>query len=153
MLISLWLKYNAGHRGFKLQFTSDEPTICAGKLNGDSGTIESPKNASTYYCEYQRDAIGRSFLGEGTTTGTMGIYISETQPTSSLYCILISPIQVQYLPSTRNRVFTKPCNVTQYPPIASPFTELKIIAKKGGYHSEVVSPTVSSYTERYIDYD
>lgn len=143
MLISLWLKYNAGHRGFKLRFSSDEPTICVGNLNSDEGTIESPKNASTYFCEYQRDP-NRPFISDASNVGTIGIHITESANPSTMYCALLSPIHVQYLPYTRVRIFTKQCNITnEYPAIASPFPEVKISAKKGGYHSDVAPFTIN----------
>lgn len=143
MLISLWLKYNAGHRGFRLRFSSDEPSICTGNLNSDEGTIESPKNSSSYYCEYQREQ-SKPFIRDTSNVGTMGIYITETATTTPVFCAILSPIHVQYLPSTRNRIFTKQCNVTnEFPAIASPFPEVKIGAKKGGYHSEVAPYTIN----------
>ncbi len=143
MLISLWLKYNAGHRGFRLRYSSDEPTICMGNLNSEEGIIESPRNISTYFCEYQRDP-SIPLLREGSDVGTMGIYITESALVSLTYCHLISPIHVQYLPFTRIRIFTKQCNTTnEFPPVASPFSEVKIGTKKGGYHSEVAPYTIS----------
>lgn len=143
MLITLWLRHNAGHRGFRLSFSSDEPTICAGDLNSNEGTIESPKNSSSYYCEYQRDQ-SRPFIRGETNVGTMGIYITESATTTVSYCPILSPINVQYLPFTRNRIFRKVCNMTsEFPPVASPFTEVKIGAKKGGYHAEVGPYTIN----------
>lgn len=139
MMISLWLRSNDGHRGFKLEFTSDEPTICVGDLNGDEGTIQSPRNISTYYCEYQRDP-SLPFIrdSEDRNVGTIGIYITEIVPTSPLVCIILSPIHVQYLPLTRQRIFTRQCNSThELPMIASPFREVKVGTKKGGYYADV----------------
>ncbi|KAG4066297.1 hypothetical protein HA402_000521 [Bradysia odoriphaga] len=142
LLISLWLRNNAGHRGFRLKYSSDEPTICIGNLNSNEGTIESPKNVSSYYCEYQRDQ-NVPFVRSESNVGTMGIYITELAIASS-FCPVLSPIVVQYQPFTRNRMFTKNCNGTnQFPPVASPFAEVKISAKKGGYHGEVSPYTIN----------
>ncbi|KAJ6633725.1 Cubilin like, partial [Pseudolycoriella hygida] len=143
MLISLWIKNNAGHRGFKLEFSSDEPSICSGNFNSDEGTIESPKNVSTYYCEYGRDPSA-PLVAEETNAGTLAIYIAESSVISSSVCLVISPIIVEYLPSQRQRVFTQKCNASsEFPPIASPFQQTKVITKKGGYYSQVSPYTIS----------
>lgn len=142
MLLSLWLRSNTGHRGFRLRYTSDELTICIGDLNLAEGTIESPKNVSSYFCEYQRDQTAPFIRGE-SNVGTMGIYITEAA-FQSTFCTNLSPITVQYLPLTRSRTFTRNCNGTnEFPPVASPFTEVKVIAKKGGYHGEVAPYTIN----------
>lgn len=143
MLVSLWLKYNAGHRGFKIRFSSDETTVCTGNLNSDEGTIASPQNVSSYYCEYQRDP-SKPFIRDASNVGTMGIYITEEASPTTMMCGVISPVHIQYLPLTRNRVFKKVCNTTNvFPPVASPFTEVKIGARKGGFHQDVAPFTLN----------
>lgn len=143
MLVSLWLKYNAGHRGFKLKFSSDEPTICEGNLNSDEGVIESPKNISTYFCEYQRSP-SIPFYRNVSNVGTMGLYITETTVPAAQFCSILSPITITYVPYTRSRMLTLKCNVTSsYPAVATPFPEVKVGAKKGGYHADVAAFAVN----------
>ncbi|XP_052870861.1 cubilin homolog [Anopheles cruzii] len=54
MLIQYLSKVSTGRRGFKLRFSSDEPTLCDGDLNTPEGTIETPVNVSTMVCAYRR---------------------------------------------------------------------------------------------------
>lgn len=55
MVIHSIMRANVGHRGFKLKFTSDEPTICEGNFDDTEGSFHNPKNVSTYYCEFIRN--------------------------------------------------------------------------------------------------
>ncbi|XP_050095897.1 LOW QUALITY PROTEIN: cubilin homolog [Anopheles aquasalis] len=47
-----------GRGTFKVRFSSAEPTLCVGNLNGWEGTIETPSNASTLACTYRRTDRG-----------------------------------------------------------------------------------------------
>ncbi|KAJ6642436.1 Cubilin like [Pseudolycoriella hygida] len=145
MLIGLSIINNAGHRGFKLQFSSDEPSKCEGNFNNDEGTIETPKNLSTYYCEYRRDP-SVPLVAEETNAGTLAFYITESSVTWSSTCTSIypPPIIVEYLPYMRQPFYTQKCNASsEYHSIASPFQQTKVIANKGSYLQ------VSRYTISY----
>ncbi|KAJ6643392.1 Cubilin like [Pseudolycoriella hygida] len=145
MCISLMYRSLAGHRGLKLKFSSNEPTVCAGNFDFDEGIIETPKNVSTYYCEYERDH-GKPLRTEENNVGTLAIYITESPTISASLCYHGLPIEVQYLPGIwqSRRVFFKECNVSsEFPPIASPFQQTKVITKKGGYYSQAAPYTIN----------
>ncbi|XP_017783006.1 PREDICTED: cubilin-like [Nicrophorus vespilloides] len=54
MKVFFWSGQPSNHRGFKARFSSDEPTICLGDLNQDSGVIRTP-NISVHTCTWDRE--------------------------------------------------------------------------------------------------
>uniref|UniRef100_A0A182M8Q1 Cubilin n=1 Tax=Anopheles culicifacies TaxID=139723 RepID=A0A182M8Q1_9DIPT len=54
MLIQYLSKVTNGRRGFRLRYSSDEPSICDGNLNGWQGSITTPVNVTTIVCSYKR---------------------------------------------------------------------------------------------------
>uniref|UniRef100_A0A182RN21 Cubilin n=1 Tax=Anopheles funestus TaxID=62324 RepID=A0A182RN21_ANOFN len=54
LLIQYLSRVANGRRGFRLRYSSDEPTLCDGNLNGWQGSITSPVNVSTIVCSYMR---------------------------------------------------------------------------------------------------
>ncbi|XP_044726579.1 cubilin-like [Chrysoperla carnea] len=60
VFVYYWSFTKDPHRGFQAKWTSNEPTICVGSLNGNSGTIYEPSHHNrlytrfkVYYCEWQ----------------------------------------------------------------------------------------------------
>lgn len=76
MIISSFLQLNSAYRGFKLRFTSDEPTICIGNLNENEGVFETPENQTIFVCSYQRDTQ--------SAIGTLSIQIVQEPKFSTL---------------------------------------------------------------------
>lgn len=73
MLINMWSRSNVGHRGFRLNYTSYEPTSCGGSLDSEvSGTLSAPVNSTSYACLYQRNASRAFFDGAAGGNGTVG---------------------------------------------------------------------------------
>ncbi|KAF4532443.1 hypothetical protein B566_EDAN014448 [Ephemera danica] len=55
MLIEYLSWYNNGHRGFKVKYSSDDPSVCDGELNGDYGILQFPDSTlSSISCEWER---------------------------------------------------------------------------------------------------
>lgn len=79
MLIRMSFFSNINHRGFKFNFSSDEPTICTGNLNDNFGTIYSPSNISSYYCEYIRTV---PLIENKIGFGTLAIKLKEILPSN-----------------------------------------------------------------------
>lgn len=69
------------HRGFKLRFTTDFPTLCGGALAAGEGNLTSPNSTTntpntttTIFCQWQTGSDeGHSFVstGNGTTIITI----------------------------------------------------------------------------------
>ncbi|XP_071057045.1 cubilin homolog [Onthophagus taurus] len=55
MGINFWTAHVSSHRGFKLQYSSDEPTLCVGDFSKEYGTIYTPKNVTLFRCSWSRD--------------------------------------------------------------------------------------------------
>lgn len=103
MLINMWIRSNTGHRGFKLNFTSNEPTICVGDFNDNEGSIQTPVN-ETFSCHYKRENNRPFFLDTaGKAYGTLALKISTME--NSIPLIVCTPginlpIKISYLDST-----------------------------------------------------
>lgn len=107
LLINMWMRSNTGHRGFKLNFTSLEPTICVGDLNELQGTIQTPVNES-FACHYQRTVDRPFFVGpSGSGFGTLAlrIIVVEKNPSGPISCTpgINFPIKI----TNRDSVFVK----------------------------------------------
>lgn len=118
---------NVGHRGFKMRFSSYEPTICEGNLNGNNGTIQSPANASNFYCEFIRSSR-RPFYESNPNQGTLAIKIIE-EPTNRTTCLSSMPtgILVTFLNNEKRLFYTK-CPA-KYDTIASPYINTKLAVR------------------------
>lgn len=114
---------NVGHRGFKVRFTSNEATICEGNLNGNSGNIQAPSNASQYYCEFVRDNH-QPFFESNRTLGTLAIKIIEEPRNTTCIPNLPTGISVTFLNNEKRTFFTK-CPST-FDNIASPYLDTKL---------------------------
>lgn len=136
MLISMWMFTNIGHRGFKFNFTSEEPTICVGSLNGDSGTFLSPFNVSSFHCEYIRT---QPLVSDASTIGTLAIRLTEiSQPSvanETALCMVGIPsgAVINFEPNSKSKYFYRNCKDGQkkYELIASPFSSTKLTIKQG----------------------
>uniref|UniRef100_A0A182SCN5 CUB domain-containing protein n=1 Tax=Anopheles maculatus TaxID=74869 RepID=A0A182SCN5_9DIPT len=54
MLIQYASRVPIGKLGFRLRYSSDEPSICDGNLDGWQGSITTPSNETTIVCTYKR---------------------------------------------------------------------------------------------------
>lgn len=132
---------NVGRRGFKLRFTSDEPTLCEGNLNENEGTFQTPVNATRFYCEFIRSSHA-PFFESAPNTGTLSIKIIE----ESLYSN--RSICTPNLPTGISAVFItgmsagsnneKRTLYTKCPPkydnIASPYPSTKLSLRSTLFH-------------------
>lgn len=129
MRISAWIRRsNVGYRGFKLRFSSNEPTICIGDLNELSGIINSPENVTRFYCEYIRSSH-EQFIANQSNVGTIGIKVIEQSIFSgSTQCRSSLPTGITIAFNNDRRTLYTKCTA-KYENIASPFSNTKIILK------------------------
>ncbi|KRT80556.1 CUB domain-containing protein, partial [Oryctes borbonicus] len=65
MSVFFWAIHSSNHRGFKLRYTSDQPSICIADFSSPSGVIYSPQNCTYYHCIWKRvdgDASSRTLV-------------------------------------------------------------------------------------------
>ncbi|CRL00998.1 CLUMA_CG014207, isoform A [Clunio marinus] len=77
LMISYRVRTPSGNRGFKLEFSSDEKTICEGDLNQSEGEIFSlaPLNLTSYNCLYSRDPT--PIYSNSLNKGTLAYYFKD----------------------------------------------------------------------------
>lgn len=136
MSIRSAIRTNVGHRGFKLQFSSDEVTNCNGNLDGTEGILSGPANTSTYYCEYRRG--GKPFFESDENQGTIAFKLNET-PVNQSACTasMNTGINIVFQPYLARVMYTK-CP-RKYDNIASPYTSTKVSLLKTAASSFQIS--------------
>lgn len=127
MLIHLATRSNFGHRGFKLRFSSNEPTLCAGDMDKNDGEFETPKNLTTFSCEYGR-SNGLPLVANNTNdaTGTLSVKITDQivyNNDNQCYVNLPLGIMINYQ-ERENRYLYNRCKPLDN--IASPYSNTKI---------------------------
>lgn len=128
MLINMWMRSNAGHRGFKLNFTSLEPTICVGDFNELQGSIQTPINDS-FACHYQREGARPFFVGpSGAGFGTMALRIVVVELSRALLTCtpgINFPIRIINRETTfvKRKCLNGTENIFEY---ATPFTNTQV---------------------------
>ncbi|KAL9700067.1 hypothetical protein quinque_003508 [Culex quinquefasciatus] len=132
MMINFWSRIASGNRGFKLHFSSEEPTICVGNLEGDQGIIATPINQTSYTCEYKRTTAVNGTLAMYFRDMSAGTYRSAcTMNTRGIF--------VRRSGSFGHNAFLKKyCgNATATDVIRSPFSDVSILARQGLFLGEV----------------
>uniref|UniRef100_A0A7G3AGB7 Cubilin n=1 Tax=Lutzomyia longipalpis TaxID=7200 RepID=A0A7G3AGB7_LUTLO len=135
MLINMWVRVPSNHRGFKLQFSSNEPTVCLGNLNNVEGTIDPPQNLTTFYCEYTRD-VG-AFYPEELGTGTLAIRVKDAYIGRAPNCRLASTrIAVFWLGGADldSQYLQYICRNVSDITVRSPFPDTKLEVRQGLYY-------------------
>lgn len=121
---------NAGYRGFKFRFTSNEPSICTGNLNGVQGWINSPENLTKYYCEFVR-SDHTPLIQSQPNVGTLAVKVFEelinTNGTRQCTPNLPTGIFFTYPNNDRKPIYTK-CP-PKYENMLTPFSNAKIILR------------------------
>lgn len=79
MMVALWIRMSSSNKGFKLKFSSDEETICAGDLNQNEGTIVPPItiNNTVFTCDYIRSLD--PLQTDSLMKGTIAFYFKDLQ--------------------------------------------------------------------------
>lgn len=139
MVIHAILRSNVAHRGFKLRFTSDEPTICEGNFDDDEGSFQNPRNISSYYCEYMRTSH-RPFFDEQPNRGTLSIKIIDETVYNSTACItgILTGIAATFFGRERRIIYSK-CP-RKYENIATPFASTKLAVRASPLQSQYRFP-------------
>lgn len=105
MLINMWSRSNVGHRGFRLNFTSNERSACGGDLNDPvAGQLTSPINHTSSACRYQRNATQPFFdvaevsASPGVTSvGTLALDIRTVEAMRTTCSVgLVLPLKVMH---------------------------------------------------------
>ncbi|XP_055528454.1 cubilin homolog [Wyeomyia smithii] len=141
MMINFWSRVPSANRGFKMHFSSDEPWICVGNLNGNEGIIATPINQTSYMCEYKRTS-GTFIVESGRNIGTMALRFSDIKAgqyrgTCSLNTRGIF-IKRQAAVGASFAFLKKYCgNGTDSDLVRSPFPDISIIARQGIFMGEV----------------
>uniref|UniRef100_A0A182FIN3 CUB domain-containing protein n=1 Tax=Anopheles albimanus TaxID=7167 RepID=A0A182FIN3_ANOAL len=77
------LRHDSDRTAFKVRFSSNETTLCAGDLNGLAGTFETPANGSTLVCSYRRTDRTLALPGHSPNGGTLALTFRELEASRS----------------------------------------------------------------------
>lgn len=143
MMVNFFSRISSSNRGFKLHFSSDEPSMCVGNLDGDEGTIATPINQTSYMCEYRRSTGVFSVGQSGRKAGTMALYFSDMK--AGLYMNACSRhtrgifiMRNSVVGSDRSGILRKYCgNGTSSDLVRSPFPDIYILVRQGVFLGEV----------------
>lgn len=133
MTIYSLIHSNIGHRGFKLRFTSDEPTICEGNMDESNGIIQTPENVTAFYCEFGRNSH-QPLIRSQPDRGTLSIKFAQQRVTTNRTdCMnaIYTGVLFIYTGQERKAILSK-CP-PKYENIASPFPSTKIIMKNSPF--------------------
>ncbi|GAB0086814.1 Cubilin [Sergentomyia squamirostris] len=138
MLINMWVRVPSSHRGFKLRFSSDEATVCEGDINMAEGEVTSPKNLTTYYCDYIRD--GGHFYPETPNVGTLAFRVRDSYIGRSVTCRLAST-RLAFIwlsgPEGDGTYLQHLCGNISDVTVRTPFPDVKVEARQGLYYGPI----------------
>ncbi|XP_029722333.2 cubilin homolog isoform X1 [Aedes albopictus] len=142
MMINFWSRISSDNKGFKIHFSSDEPSMCVGNLDGDEGMIATPINQTSFMCEYRRSSGVFSVGPAGRKTGTMALYFSEMKAGMYNNACALSTRGIFILRGAivggQPGVLKKYCgNATNSDLIRSPFPDMYILARQGLFLGDV----------------
>lgn len=133
MFITLFLSENVGHRGLKLNFSSNEASPCTGDFNGGEGSFSTPTNITSFYCEYTR-SDAKPYVINDPGRGTLGIKVSDLSEyqrgceSNDFHSLGLTVI---YYIDLYERMLFRVCNqnrTDQY--VATPFADTKLVTKQ-----------------------
>lgn len=126
MLISSIVSGNTGHRGFKIRFSSDEPSPCVGNFDEDENQFETPSTNESYACEYIR-TDNKPFGENGT--GSLAIKMEVTPSDTRLLCIpdIAGGVEIIYKKHLR-RIILSRCP-PKYDVIITPYSSTRMIIR------------------------
>lgn len=79
MAVFFWSLFPSNHRGFKLKYSSEEPSVCLADFSLSHGFIYAPANVTYYYCSWKRTESNYT-----ATTLALKISIYSQDKTSSV---------------------------------------------------------------------
>lgn len=129
MTIQSFIRSKMGHRGFKLRFSSDEPTICEGNMDEPFGIIQTPENVTTFYCEFGRTSY-QPLIPSQPDRGTLSVKFAQQRVISNRTDCqnhIYTGVTFVYKDRERKPIISK-CP-PKYENIASPFPMTKIIMR------------------------
>lgn len=132
MAIQSIIRSNVGHRGFKLRYSSDEPTICEGNFDDTTGMFQTPENTTSFYCEIVRNSH-EPFIASRPDRATLSIKMTQRAVlTNRTTCFPNGFIGVSVFYDQDRRVLHSTCP-PKYSNIASPFLNTRIGLKSSQY--------------------
>lgn len=135
MAVTSIMTFSFGHRGFKLRFNSDEPTICIGNLNENQGVFETPANKTKFSCEFERESH-KPFIESDPMAGTLSIQVLQ-EPWFSTFtqCIadLSTGIGALFYPSEDEVKYQTKCP-PKYKSIVTPNPKFKLLVSNNAYY-------------------
>ncbi|XP_053662149.1 cubilin homolog [Anopheles marshallii] len=136
MMLQYLSRKSSGSRGFRLRYSSDEPTICDGNLDGWQGSITSPANVSTIVCSYKRTqpSLSRDPSSE-PNVGTLAMNFREVYsgPVDRLCVSIVRTATVAGGPNTIQKLCTNATNVM----VLSPFPDTTINIVQSPFFSKL----------------
>lgn len=140
-LISLWVRVTSNNRGFKLRFSSDEPTVCEGDLNRDEGYVYQPsgRNLTSFSCTYIRDNLPIM----PSNTGTIAYYftklsVGDTSTGSCAYSSAYVKVIRESGVDDEEKVLAHICgNDTKEMTVLSPWQDIKIETRRSSLAGDV----------------
>ncbi|XP_055632024.1 cubilin homolog [Toxorhynchites rutilus septentrionalis] len=136
MVINFWSDVSSGNRGFKLRFSSDEPSICVGNLGGSEGIIATPINQKSYLCEYSRTTA--SFFDTSKRIGTLAMHFSDMKAGPYLSPCTLNTSGILVKRGNSPTYLKKYCgNGTEADVVRSPFPDVSILALQNVFLGEV----------------
>lgn len=140
-MISMWIRSTSNNRGFKLRFSSDEPTVCEGDLNQAEGYIYQPsaKNLTSFSCTYIRDNLPII----SSTIGTIGYYftklaVGDVYVPGCAYSSAYVKVMRESGVEDEEKLLAHICgNETKELTVLSPWSDIKIEAKQSDIAGDV----------------
>ncbi|RZF39688.1 hypothetical protein LSTR_LSTR013176 [Laodelphax striatellus] len=75
MVVNYAVNRRTVHRGFKAEFSSENPAMCGGEITSSSGVLKSPDslNSSSFYCEWEMVKSNANSTMLFSITGNIGV--------------------------------------------------------------------------------
>ncbi|XP_060536860.1 cubilin [Cylas formicarius] len=120
--IIFWSQYPSTHRGFKITYSSNEPTICTGDFNQTNGIITHPNYTKEYVCQWVHDNFNPNETLAMTVTVATNVTFKGTACLASNTALTIT--------DQDNHLIYVICYTTSSPiVIRSPFLMTKLLAQ------------------------
>lgn len=140
MMVSFWIRYSSKHKGFKIRYSSDEPSLCLGDLNQREGRLEPPVNLnlSSFVCEYVRNLQP---IGTNLASGTLVLNFADLQFGRRVVynCRYVSTV-IEISRSSGNddeRTLARICSNSTKLLILSPYPDIKILIKQSPFFGKL----------------
>lgn len=151
-IVSWFNRLATNNRGFKIQFSSDEPTICEGDLNQSDGLIMQPTSSTedikSFTCYYKRNNV--PIIPTSPNTGTIAFYFSDMDfGDSTTNCEFPRTIISLWSESDPFRFLAVLCSNQTKKTVLSPWPDMTIMARRASFYSSAIPSFVLRYKIRH----